>query len=247
MMIAAPALLAPFGWRALWLANAALVALYALAFARATAALPTPGASPEPFATGVAATLRAPGPRLLALTFATYTFQYLAVFGLLPTLLIETAGASPATAAALAALAIALNAPGNVIAGWLLQSGAPRWALIAGASVGMAALALPLYVGDLAMPWRVAAAAALSLVAAGLPSSVLGAAPALAPSPRHIALTNGVIMQGAALGQTLGPPAVAALAQATGSWAWSPAALGAAAALGVVLALRLRALERGRR
>jgi len=48
MMVAAPALLTPFGWRGLWLANAALLAIYALAFARATAAAPAPRASATP-------------------------------------------------------------------------------------------------------------------------------------------------------------------------------------------------------
>jgi MFS family permease len=53
-------------------------------------------------------------------------------------------------------------------------------------------------------------------------------------------------MQGSNLGQSLGPPAVAKLAAATGSWRWSPVVLLAAALVGGALALLLRRLERRR-
>ena len=73
--------------------------------------------------------------------------------------------------------------------------------------------------------------------------SVLAAGPVLAPSPRHVATTNGLIMQGSNLGQVIGPPAIAALAARAGDWTWSPLVLGTAAGLGILLALRLRELE----
>jgi len=50
-------------------------------------------------------------------------------------------------------------------------------------------------------------------------------------------------LEGSNLGQVIGPPAIAALAARAGDWTWSPLVLGAAAGLGVLLALRLRALE----
>jgi MFS family permease len=246
MMAFAPLLLASLGWRGLWLANALLAAGFALALARATRALPVtppPGGS---FAAAMHATIAAPGPRLLALSFATYALQFLAVFGLLPTLLVEQDRLSPAAAALLGAIAIACNVPGNLLGGWLLHRGAPRWALIAATSAAMGALAIAIYAADLALPLRFALLCLLSLVAGITPAAVLGAAPSLAPSARHVALTNGLILQGSYLGQTIGPPAVAAIAQATGAWHWSPAVLCASAALGVALALALRPLEPAR-
>ena len=65
-----------------------------------------------------------------------------------------------------------------------------------------------------------------------------------APRPQLVATTNGLIMQGSNLGQTIGPPAIAALAAQVGDWHLSPLVLSASAALGVALALVLRALER---
>ena len=243
MMAVAPALLAPLGWRGLWVANAALAAGFALALARATRSLPTtppPGGS---FAAGLRATVTAPGPPLLALIFGAYALQYLAVFGLLPTLLIEQDALSPAAAALLGAIAIACNVPGNLLGGWLLHRGAMRWALIAATSAAMGGLALAIYAGGLALPMRFALLCLLSLIAGIIPAAVFGAAPVLAPSARHVALTNGLIVQGSYLGQTIGPPAVAAIAQATGAWTWSPAVLSVSAALGVALAFALRRLE----
>ncbi len=243
MMLVAAGALDTLGWRGLWLLNAALAAAFALVLWRATEATPTPPATPGHFRADLRATLAAPGPPLLALAFATYTLQFLAVFGFLPTLLVDE-GIGAGAAALLGAAAIAINAPGNLLGGWILHRGAKRWAVVAGASLAMAACAFAIYAPGLLLGWRYGACLALSLVGGMIPAAVLGAAPALAPSPRHIATTNGLVMQGSQLGQTIGPPAVAALAQATGGWSWSPAVLATAAALGIILALGLRRLER---
>ncbi len=50
-------------------------------------------------------------------------------------------------------------------------------------------------------------------------------------------------MQGSNLGQSIGPPAVAALAAATGGWAWSPAVLIASGLICILFALALGRLE----
>ena len=56
--------------------------------------------------------------------------------------------------------------------------------------------------------------------------------------------TNGLLVQGSNLGQVIGPPAVGALAAATGSWAAAPVVLAVAACGGIGAALVLRRLER---
>ena len=242
MMVVAAFALSALGWRGLWLLNAALAACFALALARATSGAPIPPAAPGNFRADLRATLAAPGPRLLALVFGTYALQFLAVFGFLPTMLVER-GVGAGAAALLGAAAIAINVPGNLLGGFLLHRGARRWALIAGVNAAMAVFALAIYADFLPLWARYGACLALSLVGGIIPAAVFGATPALAPSPRHIATTNGLVMQGSQLGQTIGPPAVAALAQGLGSWSWSPAVLGVAAALGAALALALRRLE----
>lgn len=244
MMTAAPALIAGSGWRGLWLANAALVLVFAAALAAATRHLPATAQTRSGVLDDMVTTLRTPGPRLLAITFATYTLQFLAVFGLLPTLLVEQDGLSPGQAALLGSAAVAINIPGNLLGGWLVHRGVARWIVIAGVSATMGSCALLIYSAGLALPARYGLCLLLSLVGGMLPAVVLGAGPALAPSPRHIATTNGLIMQGSNLGQVIGPPAVAAVAAISGGWTWSPLVLTTAAAFGVALALRLRRMDR---
>lgn len=247
MMALAPLLTAPFGWRGLWVANAVLVAAFALALAAATRPLArkgTAGLAMPSFGHDIWTTIRSPGPVLLATAFGTYTLQYLVVLGFLPTILVESEGLSLTVAAMLTALAIAANVPGNLLGGVLLHRGAQRWLLIAGASIVMAACGFGIYHAGLPLWLRYGLCVLLSLVGGVLPTSVLGAAPVHAPSTRLVATTNGLIMQGSNFGQTIGPPAAAALAAAFGGWQWSPAVLALAAAIGVAAALGLRALER---
>src|SRR6185436_19851419 len=105
MMLIAPAVL-PFGWRALWIGNGAL----ALAAAVLLSLLPLPqvaASSPAlragSIGAGIGAVLRSKGALLLALIFALYTFQFMAMAGLLPVLLIERAGLSVSAAGVIAA------------------------------------------------------------------------------------------------------------------------------------------------
>jgi len=79
-----------------------------------------------------------------------------------------------------------------------------------------------------------------------LPASVLGGAPVYAPKPELVATTNGFIMQGSQLGQTLGPPALALIVSTTGSWQSAPWLLGLSAAAGMILSMVLATLERDR-
>ena len=77
-------------------------------------------------------TLSAPGPWLVALTFAAYSSQWLAVIGFLPTMYAQ-AGLATGLAGAATALAAAVNMIGNVASGRLLQRGArPEWLLYLG-------------------------------------------------------------------------------------------------------------------
>jgi MFS transporter, DHA1 family, inner membrane transport protein len=240
MVLAAPLLLVPFGWRGLWIANSVLIALFAVLLARVTASLPSAPTRPaRSLFKDLADTVRAPGPPLLAAIFGAYSMQYLAVMGFLPTVLIEQAGLGTAAAGALAALAMAMNGVGNVAAGFLLQRGARRWRLMATASLVMGSASL----GIFAVPLPLAATYALYLAFAGfggmLPASVFAAVPSHAPSRHLVPTTNGLLVQGSNLGQVVGPPAVGALAAAIG-WQWAPLLIVPAAATASLLSLVLR-------
>ena len=80
----------------------------------------------------MAQTLAAAGPWAVALSFAMYSAQWLAVVGFLPSIYQE-GGLSAALAAPATALAAAVNIIGNVASGRLLQRGTrPQYLLYAG-------------------------------------------------------------------------------------------------------------------
>jgi MFS family permease len=261
MIVLSPLLLLPFGWRGLWLANAALVGLAALALAAATRGLAlrdatlrvAPQGKAENIETAAPAaslwrdirdTATAPGPLMLALAFGAYAFNFLAVFGFLPTILVENEAMSQASAALLTAFAIACNVAGNLAGGALRHRGVPRWALVATASLVMGAATLGIFAPSLPFQARYGLYIVFSLMAGLLPPAVFDGAAAHAPRPALVPMTQGLLVQGANTGMTLGPPAVAALAAYTGTWAWSPAIHLAAAGIGVAAALVLRRIER---
>lgn len=245
MMAVAPALLAPFGWRGLWIANAVLVGVFAIVLALATRQFARPRATaPSSLLRDMRATATAPGPVLLALAFGAYALKFLVVLGFLPTILVESEGLSLTAATGLTAFAIAMNVPGNLLGGLLVHRGVRPWLLLTIASIALVVCGSALYVPALPLELRYGLCVVLSFVGGILPSSVFGAAPVHAPSPRLVATTNGLIMQGSNLGQSIGPPSAAALAASAGDWHLTPLVLGIAGAIGIAVALGLRALER---
>ena len=240
MVLAAPLLLVPFGWRGLWIANTVLLALFAALLARVTAALPVSPARPShSLLRDLADTVAAPGPSLLAAIFGAYSMQYLAVMGFLPTVLIEHEGLGTAVAGALAALAMAMSGVGNVAAGLLLQHGVRRWRLMAIASLVMGSASLGIFTASLPLAASYALYLAFSGFGGLLPASVFAAVPSHAPSRHLVPTTNGLLVQGSNLGQVIGPPAVGALVAAIG-WQWAPLLIVPAAATAALLSLVLR-------
>ncbi|MBA0126627.1 MFS transporter [Haloechinothrix sp. YIM 98757] len=243
MLLAAAPLVAVMGWRGTWLVAAVLSVVWAVLVAwvsRGAAPGEVAGRAGSGWAAGAKPTR---GSLLLGLAFAAYAAQILAVLGFLPTMLVEEQGLAVAAAAALTAGAFAANAPGNVLGGVLQHRGLARWRMIVGSSVVMAVAAVLVYAEALPLGVRYAACVAMSLVGGFIPSAVLGAVPDVARSPRSVGAATGVAMQGANLGQLIGPPAVAALAGIAGGWHLTPVATGVLAAAAAACGLALRRMR----
>lgn len=187
-------------------------------------------------------TLGAAGPWLVALTFAAYSSQWLAVIGFLPTMYAQ-AGLGTGAAAAATALAAAMNMTGNIASGRLLQRGARAEALLyvgfaamgAGACIAFA----PLWGGvDIraAAVLRYAAVLMFSAVGGLIPGTLFSLAVRLSPGERTVSTTVGWMQQCSSLGQFAGPPLVAWMAVRAGGWQWSWVVTGACALVGAVLA-----------
>jgi MFS family permease len=239
MMLAGPQLMT-FGWQALWLVNGALALGWAALLLRIDLKEPPAPANPaRELWPNLRATFGASGPVLLALAFGTYTFQYMAMTGLMPTLLVDRLGLSIGAAGGIAALTVAANAAGNMSAGALLRLGVPTWAIAAFSFsfVGLAGFGI---FSDALPVVAVAALASVSLALTGLiPGSIYAAAPRFAPTSALLAVVLGLINQATNLGNLLGPAATAAVVEAFG-WARAPLVFLAVGVAGVMWALLLR-------
>jgi MFS family permease len=188
-------------------------------------------------------TLSARGPWLVALSFALYSGQWLAVIGFLPTIYAQ-AGVAGGITATLTALVAAVNMLGNLAAGRWLGRGVPPQALlytgfaVMGLGTLVAFASWPLTAGGAGLPppLRFAAVVLFSMVGGLIPGTLFFLAVRLAPSANTVSTTVGWMQQWAALGQFAGPPLVAWVAASAGGWHWTWAVSGVCALLGMALA-----------
>jgi MFS family permease len=247
-LLAGPLVIGLTGWP-VWFRLLALLSL-AMALWLAMAVPADPPAARGPAAAGwpqrLRSTLGARGPWFVAIAFALYSGQWLAVIGFLPTVYAQ-AGIAPAQAAAATALAAAVNMVGNVASGRLLQRGwAPRRLLQVGFAVmGLGGLLtfVPLGAAD-SFALRLGAVVLFSAVGGMIPGTLFSLAVRLAPGEGTVSTTVGWMQQWSAIGQFVGPPLVASVATWTGGWQWSWTVTGALALAGMLLAWAMPVLLR---
>ncbi|HEY9094746.1 MAG TPA: MFS transporter [Hydrogenophaga sp.] len=239
-LLAGTALIGIVGWRGAW---QALSVVSLLAWAILTWAVPLQRmghahAAPAPLWPRLRRTLAAPGPWLVALGFFLYSGQWLAVVGFLPTVY-QQAGYTGGLVAVLTALAAAVNIVGNVMAGRLLAKGWGPGQLMSLAYGAMGMGAMLTYAGD--VPPLVAYLAVLLFSGVGglIPGTLFGVSVRLAPDDGTVSTTVGWMQQLSALGQFVGPPAVAWLASVVGNWHWTGVATGACSLLGLAVAAQI--------
>jgi predicted MFS family arabinose efflux permease len=239
-MLAGP-LATPLGWQALWMLNGIVAMAYAgvVWIATRSESAPPPSTAIAPAA--MLAIVAMPEPRLLALAFGIYTFQYYALTGLLPALLVERMGLTIAQAGAVGALTVVANALGNLAAGLLQRWAIPLWAIVASAFGCMGAASLGVFSDALPVA-VVAGITAASLAITGLiPASIFIATPKLLPQAPVLTLTFGLLMQASNIGQVLGPAALGLWAHHIG-WSSAPVLFGLVALGGIAVAMSLRRL-----
>lgn len=237
-----PPAIAWVGWRGASVADA-LVAAVALVLVLRW--VPSAGVRERATVAGLVGALRSRSVLLITAAFGLYSAQFLAVVGLLPASLVTDEGMSVAAAGVLGAIAFLVSAPGNFLGAYLLHRGAPlRWVVLAGCAgmVGSTWIVLdPAHPAGL----RVAAAIVFSFAGGLVPSSLFAALAAVSGGTRSAGAAIGLLTQGSALGQLLGPPLVVAVGSvlAAGVAARS-VLLGCFAALVAVSALVLPRGER---
>jgi MFS family permease len=243
-LLAGPVWIAAFGWRHWWAVLAGLSAAMALWLWHGVVDVgaPAPPARADGVMTRLQRTLAARGPWLVALSFALYSSQWLAVIGFLP-VIYTAAGVGAAATGVLTALAAAVNMLGNLGAGRLLQRGVQPPRLLAAGFVVMALAAAAAFAGGagagLPPSLRYAAVLLFSTVGGMIPATLFALAMRVAPSEQTVSTTMGWMQQWSAFGQFAGPPLVAWLAGLAGGWQWTWLATGSASLLGLLLALAM--------
>ena len=252
-LLAGPLAMQALGWQGWWGLLGLLSAAMALCIvwvipsdqtraSTAAASAPPPAADPPAaWWAPLALTLRHRGPWQVALLFALYSSQWLAVIGFLPAIYAQ-AGLGASQAGALTALASWINVVGNIAAGRLLQQGwCARYLLWIGySSMGLGAvLVFGPWTQELPM-LRYLAVLGFSAVGGLIPGVLFSLAVRVAPSERTVSSTVGWMQQCSSAGQFFGPPLIAWIAGNVGGWHWTWALTGSAACLGLWLARRVR-------
>ena len=193
----------------------------------------------------VVESLARPGNIAMALLFACYVAQWTSVMVWLPTFLAEH-GLSSGAAATATALMVLVNAPGNLIGGWLLSRRVPRGTLVICASAIAALCEIGMLSSALSGGARFALVLAFSLCSGAIPASIFAGLPVHARSPQHIATGNGMVLQFSNLGQFFGPLAIAWIATHFGGWESTLWAMLAFAAGGAACGVALGMIEKRR-
>lgn len=173
----------------------------------------------------------------LALAFGLFALCAVAVIGLLPTLLVQGAGLTPAAAGTWTGVASAAAVLGSAAGAlWMRHALAPR-------GLALASLALPglavwgVYAAAPHAGLAVALAIGINILGGVFASLAFAALPRVASQPGQLARANGLIAQFGASGSLLGPPlAAAGIAQA--GWPGAAAVVALASLLALPLAWR---------
>ena len=247
-LLAGPLWLPEFGWRTWWSLFAVLSWAMAIVLWRVVPADVFPIAPESPIHDAAVKpvawpkrlreTLSKPGPWWVALCFAMYSGQWLAVVGFLPSIYTQ-AGLSGVTLGLLTALAAAVNMLGNMASGRLLQRGIHPSVLLAMGFFAMGVGTLLAFAEfTQSWPWlRYAGVLVFSACGGLVPGTLFSLAVRLAPNERNVSTTVGWMQQGSAAGQFAGPPLVAWLASLVGGWQWTWLATGLCCVVGGVLSL----------
>jgi len=230
-MLAAPFAMAQLGWRGFWSALSVIaLACAALVWRSVPATRPTTVGTLRL----AVESLRQRGSWVLAILFMLYVAQWTSVMIWLPTFVVDARGGTAATAAFLGAIMVLANVPGNLAGGWLLSRGVGRGTLVIAASVISAACSIGMLDDRLPDAARYALVLVFSCCAGVIPASVLSGVAVHARTPSHIGTTNGMVMQTAQIGQSIGPILLAWLASRYGGWGvtlWAMLAFAAGCAI----------------
>jgi MFS family permease len=245
MLLLSPVLLAWIGWRGLWVFAGVLTLAWAVVLVRVFRDTASPVRETLPVREAGRLLVRT-GPLFLFGCFIAYSSQFLAVTSFLPVMLIETYGVSVGQAASLGALVVAGNVTGNIASGWMLRHGVSRATLLAVGAAGSGACTLILFSDIFPFEARIAGAFAFTAIGGVIPGTLYASAPHFVARPGQMAGIVGLLMQGAGMGQVLGPLLLTAVVDGFGGWSYAALYTVAMTIVGVLFAVLLSRVKPNR-
>lgn len=216
-MLITPVLLERHGWRGLWIDIGFIILLWSVVLLVAFRGT-TSKAGTQLSTTDFIAGILQLGPLLVVAGFICYSSLYQSLTAFLPTILVTDYSVPLAQAARLGALVVVGNVIGNVSAGWLIGRGFVPWKLLTVSFIAMG-LCATLVFSSFSDPTLKTISGFLFSAFGGLfPGTAFVLAARFSPSPSHMALMAGFLLQGAGIGQTIGPMMVSSMVEFSGNW-----------------------------
>jgi MFS family permease len=238
-MVITPLLVDWHGWRGLWNDVGIMLLVWGLVlyfgFRRSP---PQPGVQLD--SAGFIGSILRLGPLLVVAGFVCYSSLYQSLTAFLPTMLVTDYGVALASAARFGAFVVVGNIIGNVGAGWLIGRGFLPWKVLTVSFVAMGLCATLVFTTATDPALKVVAGFLFSAFGGMFPGTAFVLAARYSPSPSHMALMAGFMLQGAGIGQTIGPLMVSSVVEYFHDWNSANLVVIAMAVIGLGCALSLR-------
>ena len=238
-MVITPPLLEWHGWRGLW-NDVGIIILICCFILFITFRGTSRKADSELGSADLIANAMRLGPLLVVAGFVCYSSLYQSLTAFLPTLLTTEYGVTLARSANLGALVVVANVVGNVAAGWLIGRGAIPWKLLTISFLAMGVCASLVFAGFSDPPVKTVAGILFSAFGGMFPGTAFVLAARYSIKPSHMALMAGLMLQGAGIGQTIGPLMVSSVVEYSGRWDFANLVVIGMAIIGLICALLLR-------
>jgi MFS family permease len=238
-MIITPVLVDWHGWRGLWNDVGIMLLLWGVVLYLGFRRSPVQPGIQLNIGEFIGSILRL-GPLLVVTGFVCYSSLYQSLTAFLPTMLVTDYDVALAQAARFGAFVVVGNIIGNVGAGWLISRGFLPWKLLTVSFVAMGLCASLVFTTATDPALKIVAGFLFSAFGGMFPGTAFVLAARYSPSPSQMALMAGFMLQGAGIGQTIGPLMVSSAVEYYSDWNMANLVVIAMAGIGLSCALLLR-------
>lgn len=237
-MLITPVLLELHGWRGLWndigfiMLGWAAILFLAFRDSRKTHAF-------APDTLNFVSSILRLGPLLVVAGFVCYSTLYQSLTAFLPTILVKDYAVPLDRAAHFGAIVVVGNIIGNLSAGWLIGRGFAPWKVLTLAFTAMLICASLVFATISEPVTKVIAGFLFSAFGGLFPGTAFVLASRFSPSPSHMALMTGLMLQGAGIGQTLGPMMVSSVVDFSANWNFAILVVALMSTIGLICAWQL--------